>query len=582
MLARGLLAILTALVLVPSAAAASAPTGVHAFILKATEAEEPTRTYHRTPAFAWNPVRGASRYEFQVSSSRRFSENSIVWESEGLVSPVTTIPVTLPWTTGSPYSYYVRVRAHTGEDVTPWSDRYGFRLRAPAPPQSLSSGANPTPGMIRWTPVEGATAYEVTFLYALGEAESKKIKTASTAADLREFYAFHNDLASRTMVDGTPANFIRWRVRAVRELEGKALNDIPTVSYGRSTGTILTIEPPLATTSIQLAGAVSRSGSADVLTGIGNVGPSAHELVPGFWWSGSRALNGQGGVCPQAVAPFGVTCPLFHVYVFTDEDCVNRVHVSDLVGSPAYVPRLTGPLELPSSTIKLGAAAGLLLNDSEETEGKVFDAHGQQLYAAGTDPNLPTEEIPEDAPEGFKPDRRSGLWDSDNDDGRYYWTAVPAVPRVTPDNTVEYYDVEFAEDMCQSGQVGIFRKTSEPVIERANDVPFLSGMTLAGQIRGATTDKPRFYGRVVVAWKPAAGATKYQVQWSRKAAPFRPVGGVVTPSTAAVMNPDPGVWYYRVRGIDMSLPTKNRGMSWSDTQYVKIEPRTFSVQRGRS
>jgi hypothetical protein len=583
MLARGLVATLSALVLVPSAAAApaSAPTNLHAFILKATEPEEPTRTYHRTPAFAWSPVRGASRYEFQVSSGRRFSENSVIWESEELVSPVTTIPVTLPWTTGSPYSYYVRVRAHVGGDATPWSERYGFRLRAPAPPQSLSSGVNPTPGMIRWTPVQGATAYEVTFLYALGEAESKKIKTATTAADLREYYAFHNNLAARQMMDGTSLDNVRWRVRAVRELEGKALNDIPVVSYGRSTPTQLTIEPPLATTPIQLAGAVSRSGASDILTGIGNVGASAHELFPGFWWSGSRALDGAGGVCPQSVSSFPVTCPLFHVYVYSDEDCVNRVHVSDVVGSPAYVPRLTGPLKLPSGTVALAASANLLLEDTDDTEGDVFDAHGQKVYAAGTDPGLPSEEIPADAPEGFKPDRRTGIWDTDSEDGRYYWTAVPVVPRVTPDNSVEYHDVEFSEDMCQAGQVGIFRKTSEPVIERANGVPFLSGMTLSGEIRGATNDRPRFYGRVVVAWRPAAGATKYQVQWSRKASPFRPVGGVTTPSTAAVMYPDPGVWYYRVRGVDMSLPTKNRGMSWSDVQYVKIEPRTFSVQRGR-
>jgi hypothetical protein len=429
--------------------------------------------------------------------------------------------------------------------------------------------------MVRWTPVDGATAYEVTFLYALGQGELKKIKTATTAADLREFYTFHNDLAAIGM------NVVSWRVRAMRELEGKALNNIPTVSYGRSSTTFQTIEPPLSSTTIALQGGVSRSGASDILTGIGNVGPAAHELFPGFWWSGTRALNGvDGGVCPDSTLGTGITCPLYHVYVFSDEDCVNRVHISDLVGSPAYVPRLSGVLELPGDPTKLGQAAGLLLADGEE-EGDVYDAHGQAIFAAGTDPSLPPAEPPADAPEGFKPDRRTGIWDTDSDDGRYYWTAVPAVPRVTPANTVEYYDVEFAEDMCQAGQVGIFRKTSEPVIERANGVPYLSGMTLSGRIQGATTNKPRFYGRVIVAWRPAAGATRYQVQWSRKAVPFRPVGGVNTPSTAAVMNPDPGVWYYRVRGVDMSLPTKNRGMSWSDTQYVKIEPRTFSVSKSR-
>jgi hypothetical protein len=268
------------------------------------------------------------------------------------------------------------------------------------------------------------------------------------------------------------------------------------------------------------------------------------------------------------------------VYVYSDEDCVNRVHTSDLVGSPAYVPRLSGVLALPGSPTKLQEARDLLLGDGA-AEGNVFDAHSEQVYAAGTDPNLPAADAPGDATSGKKADRRTGLWDTDSDDGRYYWTAVPVVPRITPENTVEYYDVEFGEDMCQAGQIGIFRKTSEPVIERANGVPFLSGMTTTGRIAGASSDRPRFFGRVAVAWKPAPGATRYQVQWSKKAAPFRPVGGLTTPSTAALINPDPGVWYYRVRGLDMSLPTRNQGMSWSDVQYVKIEPRTFAVKRGR-
>ena len=548
MLARALTAVLAALVLVPAAGAApAAPQNLRGFLLKANEPESATRTFARTPSFAWNPVRGASRYEFQLSSSRRFSENAVIWESETLASPLTTVPVTLPWTTGAPYSYYVRVRALVGGDATPWSERYGFRLRAPEPPNSLSSGANPTPGMIRWTPVEGATAYEVTFLYALGNGESKKIKTATTAADLREYYTFHNDLASSQMLDGTPLSHVKWRVRAVRELEGKPMNDVPAVSYGRSSTTFTTIEPPLPTTPIALRNAVSRSGSSDIVSGIGSVG-AAHELVPGFWWTGSRSLNGLRGACPADIEALGVTCPLYHVYVYSDEDCVNRVHSSDLVGSPAYVPRMTGVLNLPSSPTKLAETAGLLLGDAA-SEGKVFDAHGERVYAAGTDPRLPAEPVATALP-GTAPDRRTGLWDTDPDDGRYYWTAVPAVPRVTPENTVEYYDVEFGEDMCEAGQGGVFRKTSEPVIERANGVPFASGMSTGGQIVGAASDRPRFFGRVLVAWKPAPGATKYQVQWSKKASPFRPVGGATTPSTATLVDPAPGVWYYRVRGLD--------------------------------
>jgi hypothetical protein len=579
MVLRPIAAFLAALVLAPAASAAPAPQDLHAFLLRATEAGDPTRTFARTPAFAWKPVNGATGYEFQLSSSRSFAENAIVWENEHLLSPVTTVPLTLPWTTGAPYSFYARVRATLrGDDVTPWSERYGFRMRAPSPPASLSGGAvNPRPGMVRWTPVEGATAYQVAFLYDQARGENKLIKTATTAADLREYYTLHNWVPT---VDGP----VQWRVRAVRELEGRTLNDLPAVSYGPWSPNFTTVEPPLGTGSVSPAGAVSRSGPTDVEDADMAGAPEPHELVPGFWWTGRYSLPKPGGQlygdCPPDVAAFEVTCFLFHVYVYTDEDCTNRVHVSDLVGSPAYVPRLTGPLAYPGDTEELGkvvdlsTGAYLLLGDGE-AEGEVFDAGGEKVFAAGLDPSLPAPVDP--PPRDKAADRRTGLWDSDWPDGRYYWTVVPAVPRITPDLKVEYRDVEFGEEMCRAGETVVFRKTSAPAIERANGIPFASGMVGSGIIRGAQSDRPQFFGRVVVAWKPAPGAAKYEVQWSRKANPFRPLGSVKTASTAAMLGLDTGVWYYRVRGLDRTIPGRLQGMTWSDPQYVRIAPRTFRV-----
>jgi len=251
------------------------------------------------------------------------------------------------------------------------------------------------------------------------------------------------------------------------------------------------------------------------------------------------------------------------------------VHVSDVVGGPAYVPRLTGPSKLPSDGNALAQAASLYIAEAGAEEGKVFDAGGQRVYPAGLAPNLPPNPDLDDLKEGEKADRRSGLWDNDWPDSRYYWTAVPVIPYLTPTGDVEYHDVEFAEDMCVAGRVITFGKTSAPAVEKANGVPFASGLTGTGEVRGATSDRPSFFGRVVVAWKPAPGAARYQVQWSKKAAPFRVVGTVETPSTAALLNLPDGVWHYRVRGVDKTLPTLRRGMTWSDPQYVKMLPRTF-------
>jgi hypothetical protein len=548
MVLRPLLVFLAALVLVPTASAA-APTGLKGFLLHASEAVTVPHTFARTPSFAWSPVSGADRYEFELATSSRFAENAIVWETSSIKGPVTHVPLTLPWITGSSYSWYARVRAVVDGTPTRWSSTYGFNMVSPAPPASLSSGPNPTPGMVRWTPVEGATAYEVVFHYNQANGDKKQVRTATTAADLREFYTFHHD----------PADFgdVYWRVRAVRQLEGNPLNKIPVVSYGRWSGLFVTTEPPIDSIPIDLQASISRSGASDVVAS--DATGAVHALVPGFRWTGRYGLPGGFGDCWPDVAATGVTCPLYHVYVYTDSDCVNRVHESDLVGSPAYVPRLTNPLDLPDDPSALATATGLFLGDAKE-EGAVWDAGGDEVKPAGGAPN-----------------RTTGLWDVDWPGGRYYWTAVPSVPRITVGGSVEYNDVAFGSEMCQAGEVLPFGKTSEPVIERASSVPYVSGLTSSGAVRGASTDRPSFYGRVVVAWKPAPGARKYQIQWSKKDYPWSTAGTITTASTAAGLNLPDGVWYYRVRGIDTTIPGTAQGMTWTDPQYVRILPRTFSV-----
>ena len=172
-------------------------------------------------------MRGASRYEFQLSTSRTFADNAIVWQSNKLKAPLTTVPVTLPWMTGyNGYAWFARVRGFVGGQPTGWSDKYGFDLRSPSAPTSLSDGLNTRPGMVRWTPVDGATAYEVTFTFNHVEGEAKKIKTATTAADLREYYTFHNDPAVFDNDQGAVGG-VYWRVRAVREVTGKPQESHP-------------------------------------------------------------------------------------------------------------------------------------------------------------------------------------------------------------------------------------------------------------------------------------------------------------------------------------------------------------------
>jgi hypothetical protein len=86
------------------------------------------------------------------------------------------------------------------------------------------------------------------------------------------------------------------------------------------------------------------------------------------------------------------------------------------------------------------------------------------------------------------------------------------------------------------------------------------------------------YGSPLVAWKPAFGADKYEVQWSRKAYPWTKAGSMETPATSASLPlTKKGVWYYRVRGISLALPEGGRQMTWSDPTAVRISGPRFKI-----
>src|ERR671911_2431066 len=141
-LARLVLLCLAALVVTGSvqahvAAAPAAPQSLRAFLLRPTEAL--THEFARTPSFSWLPVRGAVRYEFELSKNAAFTEAGTFWSDEKLKTPAVSVPVALPWMTGSPYAVYARVRAITPRDVSSWSSPFGFNIRWGSVPQPLET-----------------------------------------------------------------------------------------------------------------------------------------------------------------------------------------------------------------------------------------------------------------------------------------------------------------------------------------------------------------------------------------------------------------------------------------------------------
>ena len=112
-----------------------APDQLHAFLLRA---DEPlSHTFSRTPSFAWLPVWGAQRYEFELANSPTFNEGTIVWSDATLKTPAASVPYSLPWMTGSPYALYAHVRAWTADGAGAWSDAFGLNMRWTSLPQPV-------------------------------------------------------------------------------------------------------------------------------------------------------------------------------------------------------------------------------------------------------------------------------------------------------------------------------------------------------------------------------------------------------------------------------------------------------------
>ena len=633
------------LALVPAAGTASVartavPTGLHAFLLRA---DEPVvHSFPRTPSFAWNPVRGAVRYQFQLATSSAFRENGIVTSLNNLSTPVAAPRSTLPWTSNN---LYARVRAIFRNGASPWSAAFTFDMTPPAAPSPLPTPAGGS-GLLRWTPVEGADAYEVWLIDI-----PKKEVVFTNVLDEREFYTFHRD-AQWT-------GNVRWRIRALRidQNPQDRANGLPAVGYGPWSPVFLSTNPAYSGGAIRLIGTVS-----DVFSN-GSASSDAHRLMPGFLFAGDEAMD-------------GTQAELFRIYVSTDSECLNTVYVSGIIGGPAYAPRPYGPLPLPVSPTEIpDARASYIATDGPEPQGYMYD--GSTVSTTESMPAAtPTTAVPSDQDSGSSASATTtsapsqltltgnlgapvDLWDTDWPNGGYYWTVVPVQavspgalstsvalpgsaantttipvtsafefatgdtvligttgnqeaatvtsvkapnltlaaplkfahgvgePVVRTGGNLQYRDLELPQDVCAAGRVMRFGKDSEPSLTAAGDL-FASGLSSSGRLVSAHSTS-KFYGNPLVAWTPAFGAYAYEVQWSKTRYPFKPEPdpenqnalGTMTMGTSAVLPLKPGTWYYRVRGFDFSLRTGSQMMSWSDPAKIVVAKPKFKIVGGK-
>jgi hypothetical protein len=523
------------------------PKGLKAFLLRVNEPDTLWhRSFPRTPAFAWSPVRGAKKYEFELSTSRNFSEGAIVWSSadtsSSIATPGTSVPVALPWITGNPYSLYARARGVDARGRSGlWSAPYGFNMRWRDKPRRLDPQF---PGLVRWTPVEGATVYEV-WLYGARET----FYTTTNIADEREFYTFHT---SQFWTGG-----VVWRVRAVRRLYGEIPNGLPAVTVGPWSDEFVNLNPPFATGELSQIGTVSGSTLSTPSS------PQAHELTPGFLYSGNYRSWGLPWIQTTSTE-------LFRVYVSTDSECVNRVYVGAVVGGPAYAPRFGHTLVLPPNQASLSQARG---------EWPKYGDEGQVLMLDG----VPVRSVDSGAlgtgDNGGGNAPKIDLWDTFWPEGGYYWTVIPVLIANKRDDpeAVEYRDIQLPEDVCRAGGAVRFGKIGKPVTT-GDKAPYISGLSTVGKLVGATRGNPVFYGQPIVAWEPVYGAHEYELQYSRTLNPWRNEAKtkLATPATAAVLPVSPGRWYYRVRGLNYSLPKKPE-MTWSQPVVLRVSKPRFKI-----
>jgi hypothetical protein len=520
------------------------PHGLRTFELRPDEARVLAAggapVFSRTPSFAWTPVRGATQYDFELSTSERFNtENGLVWSGTTRTTPAISIPLSLPWMTGDPAFLHWRVRARHGTSLSPWSASSPFVMQWTNVPQQQAGG----PGFVQWTPVDGATGYDVWLLNLATDSSSgaavasgKIISTTTTVADTREYYTMRS-----------PGSVALWRVRAERRTYGATANSLPAVSYGPWSGVYSSpVDAP------STSGAATPLAAVSDVTSNGNA-LGSHAVMPAFVFS-----NGDG----QA---------LHRVYIASDRGCVNIVFRGAIVGGQAYAPRTTGTLGLDLP--QWDSTHQYVLDGSE---GTTMQADGKTVTATEAQASVPASSASSSngasGSTGAIP--RIDLWDTGST-GRYYWTVVPVGRFGT-----RYQDTVLPQDACAAGRVLSFAKRSAaPLLADQRTKPYALGLSPSGRLLTAVRSN-QFYGPALVGWTPATAAASYDVEWTRSRVTWPKKVGLQTPATSAVLPLAPGTWWYRVRGVNEALPG-NQAMSWSNPARIRLSKPTFAVVGGR-
>ena len=203
------------------------PTGLKTFSAARTSLDGSQRRrarFSRTPAFAWAPVRGATRYEFELSTSKRFrADNGLVWSSKTpddarrRRSDLASVDHRRRRCTGM----FARVAAARSRRGAPQAVQHALAVGVPMqlPTSPASSAGSRSPGYVHWHDVWfGASA--------LHQSVVRRSPRQDRLDDHERRRPARVLRASRA---GTSVRVARPRPP---RLYGSTTNGLPAVSYG--------------------------------------------------------------------------------------------------------------------------------------------------------------------------------------------------------------------------------------------------------------------------------------------------------------------------------------------------------------
>ena len=393
-----------------------------------------------------------------------------MFKDMNVAQPAETVPRQLPWMTGQPYALWARVRwiSTNGQSATQWSKLFGFNIQwaQPEVPQQL-----PAPeGLVRWAPIDGATAYEVLYPDLVPGAS---FETTTNVADEREFFTFHDALGVHDDPLARPRDPRR---RAVQELVQWASRCL-----------LRAVEPDLHDREQpRRPPGRSRRPTPSRMPGTRPARParpiSSRPASPGH--RGARSRRARPGIEPV---------PGLHLQrQELREPCLHRLDRR----LPAWAPRSVGGLcrfretrtDADRTRAALAQRGSRVRRRRTGATGSRTRRHGRQVGSSSAAAGRRALRL------RAQPRSRSvDLWDSGWPSGRFYWTVVPVSglrstrsPRVRysiarrqararpPDrlvvrhhdststtsasssrpapSTATYHDMAVPQDSCQSGR----------------------------------------------------------------------------------------------------------------------------------